>query len=74
MRSGLSENSAYLFIIGVCFASIIWFNTIGFIPYKIIDEFKTIIKYMNIVCGIILVFFGIKLGCSFVKILLERIE
>jgi len=74
MRSSLPENSANLFIIGVCIASIIWFNIIAFISYKIIDKFRTIIKYINIICGIILVFFGMKLGYSFIKILLGKIE
>jgi len=74
MRSSLPENSASLFIIGVCFASIIWFNAIAFISYKIMDKFKTIINYINIICGIILIFFGLKLGWTFIKILLRNIE
>lgn len=72
IRSTLPENSAYLFIIGACLASILWFNTIALISYKIIDKFKKFIKYINIICGIILLFFGIKLGYSFVKILLLK--
>ena len=72
LRSTLPENTAYLFITGVCFASIIWFNVIALITHKIIDKFKNTIKYVNIICGVILIFFGIKLGYSFIMILLNN--
>jgi L-lysine exporter family protein LysE/ArgO len=71
-RSTLPENTAYIFIIGVCFASIIWFNSIAIITHKIMDKFKNFIKYINIICGVVLVFFGIKLGYSFIMILLNK--
>jgi threonine/homoserine/homoserine lactone efflux protein len=74
MRSTLPENSAYLFIIGVCFASVVWFNTIALISYKIMDKFKRFIKYVNIICGMILLLFGINLGYSFVKMLLRILD
>jgi L-lysine exporter family protein LysE/ArgO len=71
IRSTLPENTEKYFIIGVCFAAIIWFNTLSLITFKILDKFKTFIKYINIVCGIVMILFGIKLGYSFVKIILQ---
>jgi L-lysine exporter family protein LysE/ArgO len=71
MRTTLPKNGGYFFIVGVCVASIIWFNTIAIISYKILDKFNNIIKYINIICGIVLIFFGLKLGYSFIKLLIK---
>jgi L-lysine exporter family protein LysE/ArgO len=67
MRSSLPVGYANLFITGACLASVIWFSLLALLTFKIFDKFKTIIKYINIVCGIILVFYGIKLGYLFIK-------
>ena len=72
LRSTLTENYAYLFIIGVCFASIVWFNLLALIVQKIMDKLKKIVRYINIICGTVLIFFGIKLGYLFVNILLKK--
>jgi len=74
LRSTLTGNDAYLFIIGVCFASIIWFNLLALLVHKIMDKFIKIIRYINIICGTILVLFGLKLGYLFVNILLDGIH
>ncbi|MDR0496580.1 MAG: LysE family transporter [Treponema sp.] len=70
LRSTLPENRVYFFIAGVCFASIIWFNIISIIANKMKDRLSDIIKYVNVICGVILIFFGIKFGYSFIKSLI----
>jgi L-lysine exporter family protein LysE/ArgO len=70
LRSTLPENAEKYFIIGACLASVIWFNTLAVITHKVVDKFKIFLKYINIICGIVLIVFGIKLGYSFIKILL----
>jgi len=58
----------------VCFASILWFNLLALIVHKIMDKFIKIIRYINIICGTILVLFGLKLGYLFINILLKGIH
>jgi L-lysine exporter family protein LysE/ArgO len=71
LRSSLPENTETYFMIGLCFASIIWFTSLALLTFKVFSKFKMFIKYINIICGIVLILFGIKLGYSFVKILLR---
>jgi L-lysine exporter family protein LysE/ArgO len=40
MRSSLPDNSANLFITGVCAASMVWFTALAVITNKILDKFK----------------------------------
>lgn len=57
------------FILGVCGASFLWFTSLA----SIISTFRTkinskVITYINLVCGVIIIFFGVKLGYAFVKL------
>jgi L-lysine exporter family protein LysE/ArgO len=72
IRSSLLENSANLFITGVCIASMLWFTALAIITNKILDKFKRIIKYINKICGMILIIYGIKLGIIFIKNILGK--
>jgi L-lysine exporter family protein LysE/ArgO len=66
-RATFSNSSAAYFILGVVTASFSWFNGITtVISYfkKVINEI--LLKYINIICGLIIIFFGIKLGISFI--------
>jgi L-lysine exporter family protein LysE/ArgO len=67
MRSSLPVNSANMFMAGVCTASMSWFSVLAIITHKILDKFKKIIRYINILCGIILIIYGIRLGFIFIK-------
>lgn len=56
------------FITGVCLASTLWFLTLTVIT----SQFRTKInsaamRWINIICGSIIIFYGIKLGYSFVE-------
>jgi len=67
MRSSLPMNSANIFMTGVCMASMLWFTVLAIITHKILDRFKRSIKYINIICGIILIIYGIRLGYLFIN-------
>jgi len=60
------------FILGVCTASFLWFTSLA----TIVSTFKTkinstVIKYINLFCGTIIIFFGIKLGYAFIKLIIQ---
>jgi L-lysine exporter family protein LysE/ArgO len=74
MRASLPTNYANIFITGVCLASAFWFNILAILSYKIIDKFKKIVKYINKICGIVLIFYGLKLGYEFIKNIIEIIK
>jgi L-lysine exporter family protein LysE/ArgO len=58
------------FIIGVCLASFIWFITVSSVILKFRNKINSnILKGINIVCGIILLYYGAKLGYTFIKLL-----
>lgn len=68
-RSSLPQAMSSYFLIGVCFASFVWFNTLATVVSKFLTKFNNIIKYINFVCGAILIFYGIKLGYSFIQLI-----
>ncbi|WP_443660958.1 LysE/ArgO family amino acid transporter [Clostridium algidicarnis] len=68
-RTSLSSEMANFFIVGVCTASAIWFMTLATFVSKFRSKFANIIKWINVVCGIILIFYGFKLGYSFIQII-----
>lgn len=61
------EMSKY-FILGVCIASFVWFNTLATVISKFRDKFSKIIKWINVICGAILIFYGLKLGYFFIQL------
>ncbi|GAU77307.1 LysE/ArgO family amino acid transporter [Fusibacter sp. 3D3] len=67
-RASLDSNSALLFIAGVCIASMTWFVSLS----NIISTFKhqmstKILIVINRVCGIIIVFYGLRLIYNFLE-------
>ena len=63
-----SEMSKY-FMLGVCSASIIWFSTLAVFVRKFRNKFNRVIRWINIICGAILIFYGLKLGYSFIQVI-----
>lgn len=61
------EMSKY-FIVGVCIASFIWFNTLAVFIIRFRNKFSSMIKWINITCGVILIFYGLRLGYSFIQL------
>lgn len=70
-RASLPGEFSYLFIFGVCLASTTWFIGLATVvgsAKKAINE--QVLKGINIVCGSIIVIYGIKLGYSFIKLII----
>ena len=71
-RASLPSAASGVFIAGVAFASFTWFTGLT----TIISTFKTVInekilKYINIVCGGIIIFYGLKLGFTLITMLIK---
>ncbi len=69
-KASLPSFASSFFISGVAVASLSWFiilTTLIMIFKKAIS--KTILRYLNIVCGMIIIFYGLKLGYSFISLL-----
>lgn len=67
-RASLPDGASGLFILGVCLASFSWFvslTTVAAIFKKSLNE--KIIRGINIICGTVIVYYGIKLVYSFIK-------
>lgn len=69
-RASLPLNSYDFFIGGVCTASLVWFTFLAtiFSIFKNIFNEK-ILKKINILCGCVVMFYGLKLLYSFIKII-----
>lgn len=66
-RASLQTNLSLFFIIGSCLASATWFLSLA----TIANVFKNainekVIKIINIICGAILIYYGLKLGYNFI--------
>ncbi|WP_425447661.1 LysE/ArgO family amino acid transporter [Dethiothermospora halolimnae] len=69
-RASLSSSNAKLFIIGVALASFSWFIGITTIVTMFKNFFNTkILKVINVVCGVIIIYYGLKLGYSFITMI-----
>jgi len=68
-RATLPSEEAYKFILGVTSASFLWFMGIStvilFFSAKITN--KTL-RIINIICGVVIIFYGVKLGWNFVQL------
>ena len=67
-KASLPEMASYVFIAGVCIASMTWFTSIT----TIVSKLKKVIsnndlKWINIVCGLVIVIYGLRLGVKFVQ-------
>ncbi len=71
-HASLPPNTAIYFILGFCTASFFWFTSISSITLFLNDKMNNkTIKIINIICGTVLIFFGLKLGYSFVQLILS---
>lgn len=71
-RASLQADMSKYFIIGVSIASFLWFNALATFVSKLRDRLNKIIKWINIICGAILILYGIKLGYSFIKLIILK--
>lgn len=70
-RVSLNYNSALMFILGVCAASFTWFITLS----TVISVFRTqisnrLLLNINRVCGVIIVFYGMRILLGFIQSIL----
>jgi len=67
-KASLPVNSANFFILGVSLASLLWFSGLATLTsiFKKVFNKKTL-RIINILCGVVIVVYGIKLGISFFK-------
>ncbi|MCG8485544.1 MAG: LysE family transporter [Clostridia bacterium] len=67
-RASLPTGASSFFILGVCIASFSWFTGISTIVNLFKQSFnEKVIKVINIVCGGIIIYYGLKLGYTFIK-------
>ncbi|MGE5627671.1 MAG: LysE/ArgO family amino acid transporter [Solirubrobacterales bacterium] len=68
-RASLPSEMSIYFIFGVCIASLVWFISLATFVSKFRSKFDKLIKWINVICGVILVFYGVKLGYSFIQLI-----
>jgi L-lysine exporter family protein LysE/ArgO len=69
-RASLPEEASAIFILGVCLASFSWFTGLTTVVSIFRKKFNTnIIKAINMICGIVIIYYGLKLGYNFLQIL-----
>ncbi|MBS4538644.1 LysE family transporter [Clostridium sp. D2Q-11] len=69
-RASLPESASVIFIIGVAVASLSWFIGLTTVVSIFRKSFNyKVIRWINIVCGSVIIYYGLKLGYSFVKII-----
>lgn len=70
-KASLPNDMSLYFILGVCLASAAWFTSLAIIVSILKKNFNSnIIRLLNILCGVIIIFYGIKLGYSFFKLII----
>jgi L-lysine exporter family protein LysE/ArgO len=68
VRASLAGMEANLFIIGVCIASFAWFTVLTTIVSIFKHSFnEKIIRWINVICGVVIIYYGIKLVYTFIK-------
>lgn len=69
-KSSLSHEASSFFILGSCIASAFWFTCLTTIVSTFKHGFnKKSIRIINIICGIIIIYYGLKLGFNFIRTL-----
>lgn len=68
MRASLTGDISVYFILGVCIASFLWFTSLA----GIISIFKSklnlqFIRWVNLICGAVIIFYGLKLAKNFIE-------
>jgi L-lysine exporter family protein LysE/ArgO len=71
-RASLPSDMSGAFILGVCLASFTWFHALAAFVTLVKTRLSNIILWINRLCGSILIFYGLKLGYSFLQFLLLK--
>jgi L-lysine exporter family protein LysE/ArgO len=71
MRATIPVDMGRYFIIGVCGASFIWFTSLATIVSIFKGKFNiSVIRIINVVCGVVIILYGFKLAYSFLKLII----
>lgn len=69
-RVSMDQSAGAVFITGVCLASVTWWivmpTLVSLLKSKIND---TVFRWINIICGLIIMVYGVKLFVNFIKLL-----
>ena len=66
LNATLPSHMASYFIAGSCFASFMWFFSLGSLVHIFKKSFnEKTLKIINVLCGLIIIYYGIKLAYSF---------
>ncbi len=69
-RASLPPTMSGYFITGVCLASFTWFTSLALITFLFHARMSNqLILWINRICGAVIIFYGLKLGYSFIQIL-----
>ena len=73
-RATLSSEAGLYFILGVTSASFCWFMSLSIFISLFSHKFNNkVLRVINIVCGIVIIFYGLKLLLNFYKIFIHYI-
>lgn len=68
LRASIPDSLITYFIFGACTASIIWFFSLGTIVSMLKKSFNyKSLKIINTVCGVIIIYYGCRIGYNFLK-------
>ena len=68
LRASIPDSLITYFIFGACTASIIWFFSLGTIVSMLKKSFNyKSLKIINTVCGVIIIYYGCRIGYTFLK-------
>ena len=71
-HASVPDQMSKYFILGFCSASFLWFMFLSTATLVVSDKLNSrILKGINIICGVILIFFGAKLGYSFIQLMIS---
>lgn len=67
-KASLPDSSSKFFILGVCTASFLWFTCLSLIINYFKKNFNLkLVGIINKICGVIIIYYGLKLGINFIK-------
>lgn len=68
-KASLPPTMSGSFITGVCLASTLWFLTLTVLTSRYRSKIDSaVMRWINIICGSIIMFYGIKLGYAFIQL------
>lgn len=74
-RVSLTYEASRLFIFGSCIASMVWFTGLTTIVSAFKKSFNIkLIRIINIICGIVLIYYGLNLGFNFINLFCNMIK